>query len=204
MNAKCIFGLLSVALALGACKKELEPQPASGNPTTPTTAQTPVQNAPVAQMTAPPQGQNVSVAPAAPAPTGQVAAGMNPPHGQPNHRCDIAVGAPLNSPPGKTAAKPTMTIDPNQGKNQAFKITPNASGMPPLLQPNAAVATAPGMNPPHGQPNHRCDIAVGAPLNSPPGNTAAAAVKTDPVKADPNKTEITVSDPVKAEPKKSE
>ncbi len=32
-------------------------------------------------------------------PTGAVAAGMNPAHGQPNHRCDIAVGAPLNSKP---------------------------------------------------------------------------------------------------------
>jgi hypothetical protein len=26
--------------------------------------------------------------------------------------------------------------------------------------------TAEGMNPPHGQQNHRCDIAVGAPLDS--------------------------------------
>ena len=28
--------------------------------------------------------------------------------------------------------------------------------------------TAPGMNPPHGQPGHRCEIPVGAPLNSKP------------------------------------
>lgn len=31
-------------------------------------------------------------------------------------------------------------------------------------------ATTPALNPPHGQPNHRCDIPVGAPLNSSPGN----------------------------------
>lgn len=42
-----------------------------------------------------PQGQ-VPPATAAPQP---VAAGMNPAHGQPGHRCDIAVGAPLNSKP---------------------------------------------------------------------------------------------------------
>ena len=34
--------------------------------------------------------------------------------------------------------------------------------------PSGAAATAEGMNPPHGQPGHRCDIAVGAPLDSKP------------------------------------
>jgi hypothetical protein len=128
---------------------------------------------------------------------------MNPAHGQPGHRCDIAVGAPLNSPPGKTAAQPALSNpNPNQ---QAVKITPAGSGAPALLKPpvaSAPVATAPGMNPPHGQPGHRCDISVGAPLSSPPGNAAAA--KIAPAKADPNKMEITVSDPAKAEPKKAE
>jgi hypothetical protein len=42
----------------------------------------------------------------------------------------------------------------------------------PVAQQTAP--TAPGMNPPHGQPNHRCDIAVGAPLNSKPVTPAAA------------------------------
>lgn len=77
------------------------------------------------------------------------APGMNPPHGQPNHRCDIAVGAPLNSPAGQGKTQP---------QPQQFS--------PPVQQPAAApaTATAPGMNPPHGQPGHRCEIAVGAPL----------------------------------------
>ena len=35
--------------------------------------------------------------------TTEVAEGMNPPHGQPGHRCDIPVGAPLNSPAGQAA-----------------------------------------------------------------------------------------------------
>lgn len=30
----------------------------------------------------------------------------------------------------------------------------------------------PKLNPPHGQPGHRCDIQVGSPLNSPPANPA--------------------------------
>lgn len=85
------------------------------------------------------------------------AAGMNPPHGQPNHRCDIAVGAPLNSPKGAmpTAPAPTMAQTP-QGQATVSPVD-MASG-------TTAVATKPGMNPPHGQEGHLCEIAVGAPL----------------------------------------
>ncbi len=78
------------------------------------------------------------------------APGMNPPHGQPNHRCDIAVGAPLDSPAGTGKTTPVASQ----------QNVPGQTTIPPM---------APGMNPPHGQPNHRCDIAVGAPLDSPPG-----------------------------------
>jgi len=93
-----------------------------------------------------------------------VAKGMNPPHGQPKHRCDIPVGAPLNSPPGKAPVQPMQP----QRTTQAATITPAAptTGAALLTDPNKAntVVTAPGMNPPHGQEGHRCDIAVGAPL----------------------------------------
>jgi hypothetical protein len=84
------------------------------------------------------------------APESVTASGVNPPHGQPNHRCDIAVGAPLNSPKATQYGTPLTS---------------------PLNVPaqTSTPSTAPGMNPPHGQPNHRCDIAVGAPLDSPPG-----------------------------------
>ena len=85
--------------------------------------------------------------------------GMNPPHGQPGHRCDIAVGAPLNSPPAKPATTTT--------------------GQPVITSSTPAQAkTAPGMNPAHGQPGHRCDIAVGAPLNSPPAKTVVPKTET--------------------------
>ncbi|MHC1708131.1 MAG: hypothetical protein AB9842_11520 [Bacteroidales bacterium] len=104
-------------------------------------------------------------------PPAATAQGLNPPHGQPNHRCDIPVGAPLNSPPGKT---------PVSGETKKPVVaTPKQQ-----LNPTPAVTqTAPGMNPPHGQPNHRCDIPVGAPLDSPPGKkTDAAKPQETPVK----------------------
>ena len=84
--------------------------------------------------------------------------GMNPPHGQPKHRCDIPVGAPLNSPVAKTATAPKTTV-------VTTPAVANGSNVPPLLATTPEAAPTPeGMNPPHGQPKHRCDIAVGAPL----------------------------------------
>jgi hypothetical protein len=84
---------------------------------------------------------------------------MNPPHGQPNHRCDIAVGAPLNSKPA-----PANVQQATAGTQPPVTIT----------QQPTQQKTLPGMNPPHGEPGHRCDISVGAPLNSKP----AAPVQT--------------------------
>ncbi len=98
-------------------------------------------------------------------PVQPTAPGMNPPHGQPNHRCDIAVGAPLNSKPAP-ATTPAAT----------------AAAQPQVVMtevPNK-VKTAPGMNPPHGEPNHRCDIAVGAPLNSKPAPTPTTVTTATP------------------------
>jgi hypothetical protein len=108
---------------------------------------------------------------------------MNPPHGQPFHRCDIPVGSPLptNSPqqattnqatasepaPAPAAASPaTATVDksmiPTLENVNRLNTTPGrqsttASSTPPT-------GTPPRNNPPHGQPWHRCDIPVGSPL----------------------------------------
>lgn len=110
----------------------------------------------------PTQQKMVTTTAAAPV---KVAKGMNPPHGQPGHRCDIAVGAPLNSPPAK-AAKTTSNTDQSGTVTKNFTVTPPASNpVPTLLSTEGTEATvADGMNPPHGKPGHRCDIAVGAPL----------------------------------------
>ena len=96
-------------------------------------------------------------------PTGNTAPGMNPAHGQPGHRCDIAVGAPLNSPAGNTTTPAAQPISMQPSIPAANPVITPAK---PAAAPQTA--TAPGMNPPHGQPGHRCDIAVGAPLNSKP------------------------------------
>ncbi|MFC0777701.1 hypothetical protein [Flavobacterium sp. HJSW_4] len=95
----------------------------------------------------------------------KVAKGMNPPHGQPGHRCDIPVGAPLNSPAAKTTAAATNTAQTGT-VTQNFTVTPPPSNaVPALLSTESNETTvADGMNPPHGKPGHRCDIAVGAPL----------------------------------------
>ncbi|RRA95273.1 hypothetical protein EG242_06530 [Paenimyroides viscosum] len=98
----------------------------------------------------------------------EVAVGMNPAHGQPGHRCDIPVGAPLNSPPGQGAGQTAApAAQPSQG---GFLGGGDAQAQAPAQQQAAAPKqeTAPGMkgkpNPAHGQPGHRCDISVGQPL----------------------------------------
>lgn len=180
MNTKNILSLLLVSsLVLISCKKELEPQessssteavaptPETANPNTATAANQMQQNTAVVNPN--------TVTPVAPANT---AKGMNPAHGQPGHRCDIPVGAPLNSPAGKTAS-PQATAQVKQTDNAPPTITPatissdgkitpasnstfTTSNTPTIL--NAPAATAPGMNPPHGQAGHKCEVAVGAPL----------------------------------------
>lgn len=102
------------------------------------------------------------------------AAGMNPPHGQPGHRCDIPVGQPLNSKPAAPSQNSnTQNIQVNG--NGPIQIDPNAvsPGKIVMDKNGQQVKTAPGMNPPHGQPDHRCDIPVGQPLNSKPASQPA-------------------------------
>lgn len=123
----------------------------------------PTQQGQAATQTAQPvqvsQGQQqvVTTTTAAPA---KVAKGMNPAHGQPGHRCDIPVGSPLNSP----VAKPATNTAQSGTTSQNFTVTPPPANnaVPALLSTEEAVAD--GMNPAHGKPGHRCDIAVGAPL----------------------------------------
>jgi hypothetical protein len=110
-----------------------------------------------------------------------VASGLNPEHGMPGHRCEIAVGAPLSSAPapGSTpdAESNTMTITPGEIQGSS-KITMPAAAQPATQQPGS-IMTAPaagtpagaptgsvaaGTNPAHGEPGHDCSIPVGAPL----------------------------------------
>lgn len=164
MKTKYISSLLALSLLfIISCKKELEPQDSSSAAIS--SAEDSTSTSTVSQGLTN-SSQNTSLEQQN---TNSNSAGMNPAHGQPNHRCDIAVGAPLNSPPGKSASVPNPTV-PNPGSKVA---------VPAVIQSNTpTVVTKPGMNPPHGQAGHRCDIAVGAPLNSPPSKATPAATST--------------------------
>jgi len=160
MNLKSIMSTAILASILfTSCKKELEPQ--ADSETAPVTAAPAPENPAAIEKQFEVQNQNMPATPAPQAqPTTTTAPGMNPPHGQPGHRCDIAVGAPLNSP---KATPPAPTVQPTPQTVQ--QPTPQGQGtITPVDMSSGTVATPPGMNPPHGQPGHRCEIAVGAPL----------------------------------------
>jgi hypothetical protein len=77
------------------------------------------------------------------------AKGLNPEHGQPGHRCDIAVGAPLSSP-----------------VQQLPQATTVPQSLPPLPQPAGNANGTVRLNPAHGEPGHDCAVQVGQPLKS--------------------------------------
>ena len=98
---------------------------------------------------------------------------LNPAHGQPGHRCDVAVGAslPEGSAPNANSAVPVSSV-----------ISPSVQATPTLqTKPATPVISSstvlPGINPAHGQPGHRCDVAVGAaiPKTTAPAKTATTA-----------------------------
>lgn len=152
MKAQISLSVLIIStLTVVSCKKELEPQESSTavRATETTTPNKTVNTSPIQQNTT--QAATTSA-------VQTTAAGINPAHGQPGHRCDVAVGAPLNSKTNPQTTQVTPTGQPIQIQNQTVTAA----------QP---VKTAKGMNPAHGQPGHRCDIAVGAPLNSKPNTT---------------------------------
>ncbi len=90
---------------------------------------------------------------------------LNPAHGQPYHRCDIAVGSPLNTAvPAKPAATAIRTGGAPTLENAARLNNPQANNPSSPTAPTAS-GTPPKLNPPHGQPFHKCEIPVGSPLN---------------------------------------
>ena len=174
---KILISALLVSLITVSCKKEETPTPATNDAVSVfsdsfsgQTDTVPPPPPPSDVLNAQPmQGQPATTTMAQPVAT---AKGMNPAHGQPGHRCDIAVGAPLNMPAGN-ASKPapmakTTTISSNTGQpgvvssNGATITTTN--GNTPAPTTISPIVTPAGMNPPHGQEGHDCAVAVGAPL----------------------------------------
>ncbi len=182
-----ICGLLVIACNNG---RSYNPPPTSNQPgglnlpdrIVPNSNQ-PVQNTQPAVTPQPVQPQPVAT-------TGS-SAGLNPEHGKPGHRCDIPVGSPLDSKPIQTTVTPGQKT--NTASTNPVTITPTTT---PATQPK----TAPGMNPPHGQPGHRCDIAVGAPLNSkPPATTVSQPTPLLPIPP-PTTPVKSAEEPVKVKP----
>ena len=169
-----ICSLLALSIAFTSCKNEAEAETATTSTTPPEPLIVPRVQAipsenyvqPNQQVTMPQTQATTQITPQQPVVT---KAGMNPAHGQPGHRCDIAVGAPLNSPAGKAAtpaaasgkASYTTTTIPTPTSTTS---TPQPTGAPAILTSDTPAATAPGMNPPHGQPGHVCGTPVGSPL----------------------------------------
>jgi hypothetical protein len=134
------------------------------------------------------------------------ATALNPPHGKPGHRCDIPVGQPLNNQPAKR-----FFFDPLNIRNKSGTTTPPAPPPPNRVNNSATNGTAfqpaDGLNPPHGQPGHRCDITVGQPLNSKPPaatpvtNTVAVAPGMNPPHGQPgHRCDIAVGQPLNSKP----
>jgi hypothetical protein len=149
---KSFLSLLFVtALLFTSCKKELEPQDSTiPSKIVPFTEAANTQQNQTVLPSQTPQNPNTVNQNATPI---AVAKDMNPAHGQPGHRCDIAVGAPLNSP--VVTPKNTSVVPQQNNAVPTTIATPTHAATTP---------TPEGMNPPHGQEKHRCDIAVGAPL----------------------------------------
>ena len=71
---------------------------------------------------------------------------LNPPHGEPGHDCNIAVGAALNG--ASNSLNSPLPIMPGSNKPLDNSSTKGVR-----------------LNPPHGEPGHDCNIQVGQPLS---------------------------------------
>lgn len=148
---KNYIGLLLLAgLALNSCKNEQETKESTPTAVIPfTEVGNKMRNEAAAKVATPTNTTATN------APIVATAKGMNPPHGQAGHRCDIPVGASLNSPAASAQPNSKVTTTPQ------MTVTPTTSA---IATTTPTTSTPEGMNPPHGQEGHRCDIAVGAAL----------------------------------------
>ncbi|HEU4472898.1 MAG TPA: hypothetical protein VFR58_17510 [Flavisolibacter sp.] len=140
---KFLFCCSAAALILTACGSGSGAKTTTGTTINSTSS-------PVIAQPAQPAPSQPSAIPAAQPATGAVA--LNPQHGQPGHRCDLAVGAPLNS---TAASQPVAAPVVNQ------------PGISVSQQPSPANnAMQVRLNPPHGEPGHDCSVQVGQPLKN--------------------------------------
>ena len=141
MVCKSLALIASAALFITSCNNDKTEEPAVETKVENYSVQAPLPDSAGVEKT-PATVNQVQVDASASAPKGNSVGSpaLNPAHGQPGHRCDLAVGAPLPATENK-----------------------NVNAVPSVKLENSK----PALNPAHGQPGHRCDLAVGAPLDTP-------------------------------------
>lgn len=165
---RIIFAAILTVTVLNACQNPEEENTA----TTPDTASAPAASNPIPDsqnlvsptptqpIVPPPPPTPVLENTPPPVPIAGASPKVNPAHGLPGHRCDLQVGAPL---PQAGSVSATQVV-PAAPSGQAGPTVQSIVAPPP---PNTGspISGSKKVNPAHGQPGHRCDIAVGAPLN---------------------------------------
>lgn len=164
MKYTLLFFSLSLLMVVTGCGNDTSDEPYTSpqitSPTNSDNSITPVNNLP-STIAAPIINNNIQPV----SNTGSVSGNLNPEHGKPGHRCEIAVGAPLNGNATTTASTTQPTV----------------IQQPVIKTPAATTAT--GLNPEHGKPGHRCDIGVGEPLNSKAAQTPTTTNPTPVLKS---------------------
>lgn len=143
--------IITTFALLVSCEKSAQSTTDTASTVAKTAAETPASTAPSANTNA----GTVATNSAKPA--------LNPAHGEPHHRCDIAVGAPIDSQPAAQNAAP-QAVQQGGAPANAFNTNPIAPTKAPSAAPVTATGPKPALNPAHGEPHHRCDLQVGAPL----------------------------------------
>ena len=133
---KC-FSIALLVLLFSSCQNSGIRQTAEPVPSAPATISTPTTPVPGASQPA--------IITTTTATNSALTAALNPAHGAPGHRCDIPVGAPLNSAPATSTAPAPVQMQP------------------PTL-PQQPIHGNTRLKPAHGQPGHDCSVPVGQPL----------------------------------------
>ena len=172
MKKKIFIAMITVSFLIACQSTDEENTTPTQNTTTNTPATIPgidTQNT-VATPTAttiPPAASVVAAPVTIPPPPPATIAGaspkVNPAHGLPGHRCELAVGAPL--PDVGPAPATQAQVVPAAPAGQAGPTVQSIAIPPPPANSGSPISGSKKVNPAHGQPGHRCDIAVGAPLN---------------------------------------
>ncbi len=90
---------------------------------------------------------------------------------------------PAPAPAAPASGATPITVEP------VTMTSSNGQAVPATGATAQPAASNEALNPPHGQPGHRCDIAVGVPLSAPPG-TGTPAMSSSPSTAPSGNTQM--------------